>query len=61
MSNAGVYMNSNTMKIKAKGYSLSEALKVMGISLSTYRRWEKPGNRFNHVLVAWIESLEVKA
>ena len=53
-------MNSNTMKIKAKGYSLPEALKEMGISLSTYRRWEKPDNKFNNVLVAWVDKLESK-
>tara|TARA_R110000772_G_scaffold257439_2_gene374276 strand:- start:2125 stop:2274 length:150 start_codon:yes stop_codon:yes gene_type:complete len=48
------------MKIKAKGYSLTEAIKIMGISLSTYRRWEKPSNRFNDVLTAWVDNLEVK-
>ena len=60
MSNTGVYMNSSTMKIKAKGYSLTEAIKVIGISLSTYRRWEKPSNRFNDVLTARVDNLENK-
>jgi transcriptional regulator with XRE-family HTH domain len=60
MSNTGVYMNTATNELKKKGYTLTEGLKKLGISLSTYRRWEKPDALCNEVLIAWIDKLECK-
>jgi len=54
-------MNKATQKIKAKGYSLSEFLKVSGISLSSYRRYEHKDNKFHSFLVQLIEDLERKS
>lgn len=53
-------MNKSTQKIKAKGYSLTEFLKVTGISLSSYRRYEKEDNKFNSFLVQLIDELKRK-
>jgi hypothetical protein len=53
-------MNSTTQKIKSKGYSLPQFLKVVGFSLSTYRRYEKIDND-NHVMLnRLIDELENK-
>jgi len=60
ISNTGVYMNTTTQKIKSKGYSLPEFLKVVGFSLSTYRRYEKQGNDCHSMLTRLIDELEVK-
>jgi transcriptional regulator with XRE-family HTH domain len=43
-------MNRTTQRIKSKGYTLPQFLKVTGISLSTYRRYEKESNA-NHVML----------
>lgn len=51
-------MNITTQKIKAKGYSLPEFLKVVGFSLSTYRRYEKDSSPFNSMLNRLISELK---
>lgn len=53
-------MNKTTQQIKAKGYSLPEFLKVTGISLSSYRRYEKPDNKYHAFLGQLISELESK-
>ncbi len=53
-------MNVLTQKIKAKGYSLVEGLEAIGISLSTYRRWEHDNNANNKFLACIIDDLESK-
>ena len=52
-------MNSCTQKIKAKGYRLNEALKIFGISLSTYRRYEKANNDNHEMLLRLINEMRV--
>jgi len=54
-------MNSATQKIKSKGYSLPEFLKVVGFSLSTYRRYEKQDNDFHPMLNRLIDELGNKS
>ena len=51
-------MNTATQRIKAKGYSLSEGIKKMGISLSSYRRYEKKDSQFNPFLNQLIDDLK---
>jgi len=53
-------MNSTTQKLKAKGYSIGQFLKKSGISLSSYRRYEKEGNPNNGMLNRLIDGLEAK-
>ena len=53
-------MNELTRKIKAKGYTLAEGLKALGISLSTYRRYNKEGHKNNKSLKIWVDALENK-
>ena len=53
-------MNILTKKIKDKGYSLAEGLEAIGISLSTYRRWEHDNNANNKFLACIIDDLEGK-
>ncbi len=53
-------MNTTTQRIKSKGYNLSEFLKVTGISLSTYRRYEKENNANHAMLNRLINELENK-
>lgn len=53
-------MNKLTRKIKAKGYTLPEGVKAMGISLSTYRKLEKEDHPLNECLVDWVNELERK-
>jgi transcriptional regulator with XRE-family HTH domain len=53
-------MNKATQKIKAKGYSLPEFFKSTGISLSTYRRYEKESNANHAMLNRLIDELENK-
>jgi len=53
-------MNATTQRIKSKGYSLPEFLKVTGISLSTYRRYEKESNTNHAMLNRLINELENK-
>jgi len=53
-------MNDTTRRIKAKGYNLTEFLKKIGISLSTYRRYEKADNYLTDMLNRLINELEVK-
>jgi len=53
-------MNSTTQKIKSKGYSLPEFLKVVGFSLSTYRRYESESNDNHVMLTRLIDELENK-
>lgn len=60
ISNTGVYMNKATQQIKAKGYSLPEFLKATGISLSSYRRYEKIDSKYHSLLNQLISDLEEK-
>lgn len=60
MPNTGVYMNELTIIRKQKGYSENEVLKATGISLRTYRRWEKEGHVMNEWLVNTVNKLESK-
>lgn len=60
MLNMRGYMNTLTHKIKAKGYKLNELIKVIGISLSTYRKYEKESHPQHANLVLWIDELENK-
>lgn len=53
-------MNILTLEIKQKGYTLNEFISELGISLRTYRRYEKPDNAMNAWLVAKINKLESK-
>ena len=53
-------MNKATQKIKSKGYSLPEFLSVAGISLSSYRRYEKADNKYHSFLNQLISDLESK-
>ena len=53
-------MNTTTQRIKSKGYTLPEFLKKVGISLSTYRRYEKESNANHSMLNRLINELENK-
>ena len=53
-------MNNLTRKIKAKGYTLSQGVKAMGISLRTYRYYEKEDHKNHNDLIEWINELESK-
>ncbi len=53
-------MNKATQKIKAKGYSLGEFLKTVGISLSSYRRYEKEDNKYHLFLNQLIDEVTTK-
>lgn len=53
-------MNAATQKIKSKGYSLSEFLATTGISLSSYRRYEKVSNDNHAMLNRLIDELGAK-
>ena len=53
-------MNGLTRKIKAKGYTLGEGLKLLGLSLSTYRKYEKEDHKHHSDLINWIGELESK-
>ena len=53
-------MNSTTQRIKAKGYTLPEFLIETGISLSSYRRYEKKDNPNHSMLNDIINRLERK-
>lgn len=53
-------MNATTQRIKSKGYNLPEFLKSTGISLSTYRRYEKESNANHTMLNRLINELENK-
>ena len=52
-------MNKLTLKLKSKGYKLKDALIEIGISLSTYRKWEKEDNANHAMLVNAIDELGV--
>ncbi len=60
MTNTGVYMNKLTIKRKQKGYSEDEMLSALGVSLRTYRRWEKPEHKMNEWLIDAVNNLESK-
>ena len=51
-------MNTVTQKIKSKGYSLPDALKIIGISLSSYRRYEKESNPNHAMLNRLVDEME---
>ena len=53
-------MNRATQKLKSKGYNLNEFLSVVGLSLSTYRRYEKETNPNHSMLNRLIDELESK-
>lgn len=51
-------MNELTIVRKQKGYSESEMLKAIGISLRTYRNYEKESHKMNEWLVRTVKGLE---
>lgn len=53
-------MNELTRRIKAKGYTLLDGLKALGISLATYRRYAKVDHKKHDSLKGWISELEDK-
>lgn len=53
-------MNNLTRKIKSKGYTLAQGVKALGISLSTFRRYEKEDHKQHDDLIVWIDELESK-
>tara|TARA_R110000850_G_C9579305_1_gene425978 strand:- start:118 stop:279 length:162 start_codon:yes stop_codon:yes gene_type:complete len=53
-------MNTTTQRIKSKGITLPEFLKKTGISLSSYRRYEKESNANHAMLNRLINELENK-
>lgn len=53
-------MNELTRRIQAKGYTLKEGLRALGISMSTYRRYAKPEHPKYESLQSWIDELEFK-
>lgn len=53
-------MNTATQRIKSKGYTLTEFLSEVKISLSTYRRYEKESNDNHEMLNRLIEDLRNK-
>tara|TARA_R110000772_G_scaffold262944_1_gene382419 strand:+ start:381 stop:545 length:165 start_codon:yes stop_codon:yes gene_type:complete len=53
-------MNSTTQRIKSKGFTLPEFLKKAGVSLSSYRRYEKESNANHTMLNRLINDLENK-
>ena len=53
-------MNKATRLIKAKGYTFPEGLYAIGISLSSFRRYEKKGSEHYDDLFVWIKELEKK-
>jgi transcriptional regulator with XRE-family HTH domain len=60
MLNMRGYMNELTRRIKAKGYTLAEGVKALGLSLSTHRKYEKESHPQHANLVLWIDELENK-
>lgn len=53
-------MNTTTQKIKSKGYSITQFLDKVGLSLSSYRRYEKENNSNHAMLIRLINELESK-
>ncbi len=53
-------MNELTITRKQKGYSESEMLKAIGISLRTYRNYEKKSHVMNEWLIRTVNNLENK-
>ena len=60
VSNTRGYMNKATRLFKAKGYSVPEGLKAIGISLSSFRRYENKDSKHHNDLFVWIDELEIK-
>jgi len=54
-------MNTLTKKIKANGYKLNEFVRVIGVSLRTYRKYEKVDHVEHDWLVGEIDKLERKS
>lgn len=53
-------MNNLTRVLKVKGYNLTEANKALGISLATFRRYEKESHLHHDDLIKWIDELPNK-
>jgi len=53
-------MNKLTRQIKLKGYKLNEFLKIINISLSSYRKYEKEDHAEHEWLVIIVDDLENK-
>tara|TARA_R110001583_G_scaffold109400_1_gene258101 strand:- start:10056 stop:10217 length:162 start_codon:yes stop_codon:yes gene_type:complete len=53
-------MNILTIVRKQKGYSESEMLKAIGISLRTYRNYEKESHVMHEWLIRTVNNLENK-
>jgi len=54
-------MNELTRKIKARGYTLAEGVRALGLSLSTYRKYEKQDHPQHGNLICWIDELKNKS
>jgi len=54
-------MNKLTRNIKNKGYSLSEFCREVGISLRTYRTYEKEDHKYHTMLLGWINEATTKS
>lgn len=53
--------NELTRKLNIKGYNLKKpTMDALGICLSTYRKYEKPGHPQHENLKGWIDKLESK-
>ena len=50
-------MNEATRMLKAKGYNLTTGLKAVGVSLRTFRRYEK-SDEMRPLLIGWINKLD---
>ncbi len=50
-------MNTATQRLKVKGYTLPQAMKALGMSLRTYRRYEKEDHELHGMLNRLINEL----
>ena len=53
-------MNNTTRKIQSKGYTLNQGVKALGLSISTFRRYEKESHLHHNDLIKWIDELPNK-
>ena len=53
-------MNELTRQLRIKGYKLKDIPGALGICLSTFRTYEKPGHPNHDNLKTWIKDLPTK-
>jgi len=53
-------MNELTRQLRIKGYKLKDIPGALGICLSTFRTYEKPGHPKHDDLKTWIKDLSHK-